>query len=418
MKELTPPHARDFEWRKIRQLLWDDDEHVVIAKSVASRTRAVPASKITVQPVEPFCAFNSFQSGKTRCKKSLAQLHTFVIEMDDVPLEEQRQTWAGSDLPHTLRVFSGNKSIHVWIRLSHDVNEHDWRRLADALMRNFPDADPKVLKNASALCRAPNGRRTDKQCSQIVEFKGGRVDRKDLEKWLDGGVNRDTKIQRHREKLKRPEVESQELDVGVWQRIDDAEEMYKRTNPKLFGFYLSQVNPRWKGQKHARNAILMEIVPFLFTAVCHEAALVLAGMFYQLNQHVFHDPIEKHVREAEHLWQALELDYVERLSPEELKRYSLLDELRKTVFRIARSLANEINEIPYGSLTMPRHHWAVRLQCSPATVQKVIGQFCDLGIVECTRKGRSHQMTEDGMEQGICSVYRWSLPRTEQAAER
>jgi hypothetical protein len=153
------------DFLKIRQLLWDDDEGILIAPNVKTTGPICSASEIREQPAAQFCCPNGFRLGSSRKKQNVERRHTWVIEHDDMPLSEQRAMWKGSDLPHTLRVFSGNKSIHTVIRCAEDVAPSEW--------------DP------ATLFRTPNGKRSN-GCVQAVEFSGERVALSDIHDWLKG----------------------------------------------------------------------------------------------------------------------------------------------------------------------------------------------------------------------------------------
>lgn len=175
--------APDNDWIRIRRLLWDDDEHILVVENVHTSKPMRRASSISPQPSSPYCTFNSFQDGTSRCQDNVARHHSFVIEHDKHPIDEQRRFWAESDMPYTLRVFSAGKSIHVWIRLDEDLSHEAWHEIALQLFRIYPDADAHVLKDSSRLCRTPNAtRETGKQ--QAVESIGRRVSLSDLVKWI------------------------------------------------------------------------------------------------------------------------------------------------------------------------------------------------------------------------------------------
>jgi hypothetical protein len=167
------------DWQTIRNLLWDDDEYILIGEDLKTIGPMTLAERIQEQPAEQFCCANGFGQGSTRNKASVKRRHTFVIEFDHTPLAKQRELWETSALPHTLRVFSGNKSIHVFIRLKEDVCSGEWNEIANALTMMFPEADSKVLLDLSRFCRTPNGTRENGE-RQTCEHIGERVSKKAL----------------------------------------------------------------------------------------------------------------------------------------------------------------------------------------------------------------------------------------------
>ena len=162
------------DWPTVRKLLWDDEEHILIAETERTTKPIRRAAEFSAQPAAQFCCANSFTEGATRKKANLARWHTWIIEFDHMPLAEQRALWEASGLPHTLRVFSGNKSVHVFIRAEQDVSPAEWAEVADALKQTFPDADKQVLSDPARLCRTPNGTRQTGE-RQTVEYVSERV---------------------------------------------------------------------------------------------------------------------------------------------------------------------------------------------------------------------------------------------------
>jgi len=171
------------DWPIVGKLLWDDNEHILIAENVRTIDPIRPAREFSEQPTGQFCCANSFKPGTSRRKDNVARWHTWIVEFDEIPIDEQRKLLVNSGVPHTLRVFSGNKSLHTFIRVAEDVSPEEWAEIAEALKRSFPNADGKVLCDAARLCRTPNGMR-DNGKRQAVEFVDHRIQIKDLKKWL------------------------------------------------------------------------------------------------------------------------------------------------------------------------------------------------------------------------------------------
>ena len=407
------------DWLSIRKVLWDDDEHILIAENVRRTKPIRQASHFSEQPAEQFCCANGFKPGSSRKKMNVKDWHTLVIEFDDIPIEEQRELWEKSDFPHTLRVFSGNKSIHVFIRVKEALSASQYKRLTDALKVKFPNADMNVLCNPAAFCRTPNGTRENGE-RQTVEYIGKRVPIADLKKWIEKqGVTKVTKVQRT--KKNPPSVspsDVKQVDRGLGHLIREsarAKAEYRRTKPERARLYETLVERRFVAEPRNRNTVLTrKLIPFLFDAVSKKIGLEFAECFHQFNRMTFRDPFSEHMEQAAHVWNALEKKYPERLHEDEKEFYEILQPRERDLFRIARSLALDVDKCPEGPHTfnLPMHHHGTRLGFPPRNgtqVGRIIIQFRTYGIIELVKRGKSHHSEKGNFVEGERSVYRWLL---------
>jgi hypothetical protein len=99
-----------------------------------------------------------------RADSCVAQFRYAVVEMDGTPLPEQVQFWAGVRLPVVALIFSGNKSIHGWVR-ANCRNAEEWERDIEQdffdLLKNL--GVDKSNKNESRLSRFPGHFRAEKR---------------------------------------------------------------------------------------------------------------------------------------------------------------------------------------------------------------------------------------------------------------
>tara|TARA_R110002020_G_scaffold213427_1_gene420275 strand:- start:67284 stop:70355 length:3072 start_codon:yes stop_codon:yes gene_type:complete len=109
--------------------------------------------------VEQYISVNPLdQSTGSRNQDSVADYKYCVLEFDDIPLEEQAGVLMMADLPCEAIVFTGNKSIHSWIRIDAENNtEYKERtRLLAKLVKDFGfNPDTKVLYDSCSLVRCP-----------------------------------------------------------------------------------------------------------------------------------------------------------------------------------------------------------------------------------------------------------------------
>jgi len=397
------------EWIKVRRLLWDDDEHILIVDDWRYTKPMKLAGKVTIQPKAQFCCGNSFRLGSSRRKDNVQQFHTWVIEFDEMPIEEQRQLWEQSDMPHTLRVFSGNKSLHVYIRCEENVDSETWLDIANNLKLIFPKADSKVLTNRCGLSRLPLGMR-GKIC-QKVETTKSRITLQSLTEWIEKqDVIKHKGIKAYRDKdIEKNIIDDTTSNIGKQIRaMARAKEMFRESHPELHHIYNRLVADRFKAEKGKRNERLIETITFLHDSVCKEVAMQFVEHFYKANAMCFNDTLEQHMREAEEHWQRLDSDYPSRLTPREREYYTAITSREKTFFRICRSLAH--SEDADMKLYIPMTRFGYRMGQDSKQVSRMIDTFKSYGLLKTISKGTQNKRNEDGsIEGGKSGTYQWLL---------
>lgn len=399
-------------WTDARCLLWDDDEQILTVDSVKHTSPMKEAGKVQVQPKASYCCGNSFRPNTTRRKDSVKRFHTWVVEFDNMPLDEQRKMWAASDMPHTLRVFSGNKSIHVYIRTEEDISFAEWKQIASDLKLIFPQADTKVLTDCARLSRLPGGIRDDGTV-QNVETAKERVPLKTLTDWIarqnvikDKGIKtyRDRDIEKNSPSLSSP-------DVGKTIRaMNEADETYKRQHPERSWLYETLVGRRVAAERGKRNAQLMGLVTFLHEAVSEPVLMEFVAHFYRANAMAFNDPLEQHLAEAHAHRVTLAAEYPSRLSVREKAIYDELPDGEQVFFRICRSFAYG-DDSPAGEMTfnLPMTHFGIRMGLDGTQISRLIGRFQVYGLLEQVKKGTQTRQNEDKtVIRGKAGVYRWT----------
>ena len=121
-----------------------------------------------------------------RADDNIVAYRTFLVEMDKVPLAQQKKHIKAIKMPYSTVVFSGGKSYHFLIVLedpcqSLDEYKEYIKRIQRAVGLNLVD---KSTKNPSRLSRYPGAYRQDKDQYQTLEYVGNRVSKQELEDWL------------------------------------------------------------------------------------------------------------------------------------------------------------------------------------------------------------------------------------------
>ena len=110
----------------------------------------VPEQYISVNPLDE-------KTGE-RNQDSVIDYRFAVLEFDDIPLEDQACILMMAQFPCEAIVFTGNKSLHMWIRIDAENNAEykDRVRLIAKICKDFGfNPDTKVLYDASSWVRCP-----------------------------------------------------------------------------------------------------------------------------------------------------------------------------------------------------------------------------------------------------------------------
>lgn len=121
-----------------------------------------------------------------RRDEHVTAFRSFMVEMDDGTLEEQKKYIDESGLPYSYCCFSGNKSLHFGIVLDEDLPTYElWVDIAEWILNILDKADP-MTKNPTRSIRFPDAQRKDgkKQKQQLV-YMGERVSHNKLAKFLN-----------------------------------------------------------------------------------------------------------------------------------------------------------------------------------------------------------------------------------------
>jgi len=189
-------------------------------------------------------------------------------------------------------------------------------------------------------------------------------------------------------------------DGGIECRIRARQELAKNPDSKdSMELYESIVAPRLIVQSHKRNEALTGIIPFLYNAVSKSVAERMCSIMLQLNTDAYKGSLDEQMTSLKSLWMGCDSNYEATLSPEEKAAYQLLNEVDQTAFRVFRDLAR----LGRGSFFFSYNEAQERLHTNGS---RVIGRFCDYGILEVVTKGTQRLPGQ----RGRAGTYRWLLP--------
>jgi len=136
--------------------------------------------------------------GDVRNDDNVTAYRTFMVELDEGPLAEQKAYIETSGLPYSLCVFSGGKSLHYAITLSEDLPSYDiWHLYAEWILNTLPKAD-KNTKNPSRGIRFPEVQRKGKKMQKLVEARG-RISLNKLDAYLSQHPDKKPKPEKYEE---------------------------------------------------------------------------------------------------------------------------------------------------------------------------------------------------------------------------
>jgi hypothetical protein len=150
---------------------------------------------ITINPVDGY-----------RNDKNVTAFRSFLVELDEGSLPEQAKYVKNMQMPYSICIFSGNKSLHYGIVLDKPLlNAETWRSFNKWILNIMKKADQQTL-NPSRNIRFPgNKRKDDKQLMQsLVEIKE-RVRKSDLVDWLN----------QHPECMPKPKITRQRTNANI-----------------------------------------------------------------------------------------------------------------------------------------------------------------------------------------------------------
>lgn len=119
-----------------------------------------------------------------RSDDNVVAFRNILIEIDNLPIEQQKAIIEAIALPYSTAVFSGSKSVHYIISLVTPLtNRSEYDRLVRRVYRAVGNVDPSC-KNPSRLSRVPGHIRQDTGKIQELMYIATRIENEKLEAWL------------------------------------------------------------------------------------------------------------------------------------------------------------------------------------------------------------------------------------------
>ena len=170
-----------------------------------------------------------------RRDENVTAYRSFMVEMDDGTLEEQKKYIEESGLPYSYCCFSGNKSLHFGIVLDEDIPTYAlWVDIAEWILNILDKAD-QMTKNPTRSIRFPDSQRKDgKQLVQQLVYMGERVSHNKLAKFLSKHPEKNPAEIRKRERPKTPRMFVNGIPKWVADKLEHGIDESKGRNNEWF----------------------------------------------------------------------------------------------------------------------------------------------------------------------------------------
>lgn len=139
---------------------------------------------------------------------NVTAFRTFLMELDDGDVYEQKQYIDDLKMPYSVCVFSGNKSLHYGITLNMDLPDIAiWQDINQWILNIVKRADQQN-KNPTKSIRFPGNKRKDGKglVQALIDIKG-RVDYWNLVEWLNKYPELNPMYERERNNYERKKKE-------------------------------------------------------------------------------------------------------------------------------------------------------------------------------------------------------------------
>lgn len=153
------------------------DEINLISPKEDKEDRKIKESDVTLVAINPIKGW--------RRDENVTAYRTFMVECDDMSLEDQYKYIKSMEFPYSYCCFSGGKSLHFGLVLDKDIpSEEIYRHTSQWILNILEKADSNT-KNPSRSIRFPgNIRKNTGKEQKLVEMKG-RVSLEVLSEWLN-----------------------------------------------------------------------------------------------------------------------------------------------------------------------------------------------------------------------------------------
>lgn len=188
---------------------------------------------------------------------SVTAFRSFLVEIDEGDLASQKAYIDSLEMPYSICIFSGNKSLHYGIVLKKDlISISLWRTVCQWILNIVENAD-QLTKNPSRSIRFPGHQRKDgKKLKQAIVDINDRISQEELFAWLNKWPHLKPK----------PALDEKKYDVNNIPTLEDMPPWFFETLGKLKDQTQGDRNNTWfllACKMAAHNFTLEEMIAYL-----------------------------------------------------------------------------------------------------------------------------------------------------------
>lgn len=172
------------------EMLFDSGEYGCVASSLKNVSTSLIEGHI-FRPAEQWIVANPLRPHTTRCIANITSFRNFVIEIDNRSLDDQEYYITAMGLPWTTCTFSGSKSYHYVVCLTHNIGSQKYREWARKI-GHIIDCDTSCLQPAN-FTRLPGAIRDNGAEQTLVDIRDRHYP-DDFELWINKHYKHKTKL--------------------------------------------------------------------------------------------------------------------------------------------------------------------------------------------------------------------------------
>ena len=154
------------------------DNITLVSPTEGKDPRDIKESDINLVAINPVSGW--------RRDKNVTAYRSFLIEMDEGSIPDQKKYIESIGMPYSMCIFSGNKSLHYGIVLDENVINADMWKFVNQWILNVVDKADQQCINPTRSIRFPgNQRKSGKKLIQSIVDVKQRISQEELFDWLN-----------------------------------------------------------------------------------------------------------------------------------------------------------------------------------------------------------------------------------------
>jgi hypothetical protein len=176
-----------------------------------------------------------------RRDENVKAYRTFLVEIDFGALKEQYEYIQSLQMPYSVCIFSGSKSLHYGIVLDEDLpDESSYRLVSEWILKIVEKADQKTKNPSRSIRFGGNVRKETGRLMKVLELKK-RVRYQDLMSWLTKFPDKDPrKDRKYTSNYATDMVYTDSLQIPLWvaKKLNEGIDESRGRNNEWFGIFM------------------------------------------------------------------------------------------------------------------------------------------------------------------------------------